>query len=223
MIEMHMPQGSPEWWAVRRGIPTGSQFGRIITPKKGEYASGADTYAAELIAESLGWQSGFHGSPDTERGNRLEKEALRWLSFRYGISSRDVGFCLSDCGRYGASPDGIAPDGSPIEVKAPDLHTFLKWRVKNELPEDHKAQCHAEMWVTGASRCWFVAYASHASIDNMMVEVKRDAFTEQLGTCIARFCDRLEKLQREILESEYECVIMSPKDRINLWTGKEAA
>jgi hypothetical protein len=73
--EIDTIQGSAEWWKLRKGIPTGSQFSRIITAKKGDYAAGAKHYAAELIAEALGWQSGFTGTPDTARGNMLEAEA----------------------------------------------------------------------------------------------------------------------------------------------------
>ena len=74
-----MPQYSPEWWSARRGIPTSSEAGRIITPATGKPAEGATTYAAELIAASLGWFSSFKGTDDTERGTMLEPEARRWL------------------------------------------------------------------------------------------------------------------------------------------------
>lgn len=197
-------QGSPEWFALRKGIPTGSEFHRIITPAKGEYAKGADTYAAELIAESLGWYRSFQGSPDTERGHRLEKEALRWLKLHHGIGTRPVGFILSDCGRYGCSPDAIAEDGCPVEVKAPDVHTFIKWRIAGGLPDDHKAQCHGEMILTGAACCHFVAYADNAYLDNLYIRVERDEFTEKLQAALHKFCHRLDQLRRELTGDEYE-------------------
>lgn len=202
-----VPQGSPAWYSIRRGRPTGSQFSRIITPAKGEPAAAADTYAAELIAEACGWQSGFHGTPDTVRGSSLESEALRWLKMRHGYATRQVGFCLSDCGRYGCSPDGLTPENIPVEVKAPSLHTFLKWRIAGGLPQDHKVQVHSEIHVTGAPYGIFLAYADHPAIDNYVVIVERDAFTEKIGPIIDAFCDRLESFQREILGEEYENII----------------
>ena len=195
-------QGSPEWHKLRRGIPTASEFSRIITPSKGEYAKGADTYAAELIAESLGWYRSFQGSPDTERGHRLEKEALRWLKLRHGIASRQIGFILSDCGRYGCSPDALTIDGEPIEVKAPDTHTFIKWRITGGLPEDHKAQCHGEMILTNANCCHFVAYTDNPYMENIYIIVERDEFTQKLEAGILRFCERLDQLRREITGDE---------------------
>lgn len=208
MKEFNVIQGSPEWRKLRLGIPTASEFGRIITPAKGEYASGADAYAAELIAESVGWLSSFQGTPDTVRGNYLEKEAVKWLRLRYGHKTREVGFCLSDCGRYGASPDGLLiEDGSPLEVKCPDLHTFIKWRIEGGLPQQHKAQCHGEMFVTGTDRCLFLAYADSPHIDNMLIEVRRDSFTDKMGECIKKFCDRLHELQDQMLGEEADVLI----------------
>jgi len=202
--EIDTIQGSPEWWKARRGIPTGSQFSRIITAKKGDYAAGAKHYQAELIAEALGWQSGFQGTPDTQRGNLMEKEALRWLAFEHGIKTRECGFFISDCERYGASPDGIVVGGiEPVEVKCPALNTFLKWRADGELPDDHKAQCHGEMILTGADKCYFVAYADHEQLDNWLIVVERDEFTAKLKKHLERFCEELEAMQRKfVLEPE---------------------
>lgn len=202
-------QGSPSWYAIRRGRPTGSEFGRIITPAKGELAAGRDTYAAELVASLLGWQQGFQGTPDTQRGNALEKEAIRWLQFDRGLAGSDVGFCLSDCGRYGASPDWLVNDNTPVEVKAPDTHTFIKWwqhwRKTGEIPLDHKAQCHGEMFVTGADRMIFMAYPDHPSLPRLVIDVKRDSFTEKLGECVLKFCDELEALRLDVLGEEAVC------------------
>lgn len=197
-------QGSPEWWAVRRGIPTSSEVSRIITPAKATLAAGRHAYAAELVAASLGWERQFKGSPDTERGHFLEKEARRWIKLQTGMAVREVGFCLSDCGRYGASPDGLLEDGAPVEIKAPDLHTFIKWRMSGGLPDEHKAQVHHHIHVTGAKRCLFIAYTTCPYIDNMLVWVDRDEFTDRLAECVDTFCDELDKLRRDLTGEHYD-------------------
>jgi len=263
MNEIQCVQGSPEWRKLRIGIPTGSEFGRIVKPnlsdievlledavtliqsarpewegvplspgqvkqlakdvdgatKARKYArfrgytdsSSQDAYAAELVAESLGWyKSEFKGSPDTERGNRLEKEALRWLRLHHGIKTRPVGFLLSDCGRYGCSPDAIAEDGCPVEVKAPDLHTFIKWHIAGGLPDDHKAQCHGEIILADAPRCYFVAYPDNQYVEPKLIVVERDEFTAKLKAALPVFCDRLDKLRRELTGDEYEVLFRTP-------------
>jgi len=194
-------QGDSTWWRERSGRPTASDFGRIITPATGKLAAGRDGYQAELIAESLGWRkTEFLGSPDLERGKIMEKEARRWLAMELGEDIREVGFCLSDCGRYGASPDGLLADGTPVEIKAPDIHTIIRWKMSGELPREHKAQAHGHMWVTGADRCIWVAYADHESLSNLLITVERDDFTEQLGAHLETFCDELAELKTRVID-----------------------
>lgn len=219
MRTFNFQQGSPEWYAIRRGRPTGSQFGRIISPAKGDFATGRHVYAADLVAETLGWQSGFQGTPDTQRGNILEAEAIRWLQFDRDATGRNVGFCLSECGRYGASPDWLLDDNTPVEVKSPDIHTFVKWhahwRKTGEVPLDHKAQCHGEMHVAGADRCLFIAYPDHPALNKLVIEVRRDAFTSLLGEYVDRFCDELDALRSDVLGIEaqfYQPVIPEGKE-----------
>ena len=203
-----MPQGSPQWYGLRRGIPTSSEFERIVTPATGKFAAGAPAYADELLAASLGWERQFKGSPDTERGHWLEGEARRFLAFHHGIASREVGFCLSDCRRYGASTDGLTKAGEPVEIKAPDLHTFIKWKREiketGEVPRCHKVQCHGEMLVTGSDVCHFVAYADHELLENIYLRVERSDFTETVGNHVETFCQLLETTRRENLGENYD-------------------
>lgn len=256
----HVTQGSPEWWKVRKGIPTASEFSRIIkasaveieipietardfvdrgcgiwdgcplaheelvqlgvdlsaATKARKYArftgykasEGQDGYIAEIIAGALGWESNFQGTPDTERGNRMEKQALRWLAYQHGIKTCDVGFLLSDDGTHGASPDAMVVGCNvPVEVKAPDLHTFIKWKIAGGLPEQHKAQVHGEMFVAGADRAIFVAYAEHPVIENMMVEVKRDSFTDKIGPALEKFTQRLREIEELLITDDTELEI----------------
>jgi hypothetical protein len=206
-------QGHPEWHALRRGKPTASEFGRIITPAKGEYAAGAETYVAELAAEALGAYRSFQGTPDTDRGIRMEEEAVDWLELDTGIKTRKVGFCLSDCGRFGASPDRLFEDGTPLEVKCPQESTLISWRNdwidRGIFPLQHKAQVHGEMLVTGAPRCVFMAYTDNPYIQHLRITVERDEFTERLGAAVLRFCDRLEFVLRREAGSEYDVLFPS--------------
>lgn len=197
MIEVHCQQYSDPWWLVRRGLPTASEFHRIITPAKADYAeSKADTYIAELIATAIGWKKDSFETEDTARGRTLEDQALRWLKFQHGIQTRKVGFCLTDDQEKGSSPDAmVVGTPKPVEVKAPDLHTLIGWKMEGGLPEKHRAQCHGHMIVTGADACIFIGYTVHPSIDNMLIEVKRDAYTAKLEAALQRFTKRLRECE----------------------------
>ena len=38
----------------------------------------------------------------------------------------------------------------------------------------------------------------------MLVHVERSDFTEKLGECVVKFCDRLDEIRRQILGEEYD-------------------
>ena len=204
MKEINIQQGTKEWLALRRGIPTASNFKRICTAAKAQYAAGADEYAADLLADTLGVYRSDASGEDIDRGHRLEDEARRWTRLQLGQQIRTVGFILSDCGRVGYSPDGILADGRPLEIKAPNVKTMIGWKLRGGLPPEHAPQVHGAMWMTGASGAVFVAYSDHPSVENMLVEVERNKFTEKLGDCVLRFCDRLDEVRRLILGDEYK-------------------
>lgn len=201
------PQGSPEWFAERRGIPTASEFKRFIT-STGKYSEsqGKDSYIAELIAAKCGWIPTFDGNEETQRGHRLEDEARRWLQLRTGAKVRTAGFCLHKSGKYGASPDGFTEQGNPVEIKSPALHTFIKWRMAGGVPKDHIVQCHAHMAVTGADKCVFVAYADSEYIDNFYEVIERDEFTDKVTEAVQTFCEELEQWQRKLTGDEYDAI-----------------
>lgn len=222
MKEIRVIQGSPEWWSLRAGIPTASEFGSIITPAKGDYASAAETYASRLVAEALGWRTDFQGTPDTERGAYFEAKAREWLNYKHNLGIRSCGFFMDDAETYGASPDGMTPDECPVEIKCPDLHTFCEWKARGELPLKHKAQVHGEMWVTNAPRCVFLAYPSDeqamAKVEPLMLTIERDDFTERLGKHLATFVARLAETQARIIRpAQLDAV------RAALATGREQA
>ena len=200
-------QLTPKWWSERRGIPTSSQFGRIITPQKLAYASGRKTYAAELIASRAGgWRPDFKGNDHTERGHLLEDEARRWLRFRQGIAVRKAGFCLHESKKYGGSPDGFTESGDPVEIKSVALNTFCKWMIEGGIPQDHLMQLEGHMVVTGADRVHFVAYADCEHIDNYYAILERSERTEKVKEAVEKFCDELESWQRKLTGDEYEVI-----------------
>jgi hypothetical protein len=204
-------QGSDAWWKARRGRPTASEFSRFINTSGGLSTArakgdnglsvGAKTYAAEKIAEGLGWtKAEFAGSPDIERGHQLESMARSFLAFELGKDVEEVGICISDCGRYAASPDGMIGGTVPIEVKCPDLHTQVRRMLDGGgLPAEYKAQVHGQMIVTGAPYSWFCSYVVDTRVPNILIKVERDEYTTKLEESIKDFCDRLEILKGEAL------------------------
>lgn len=109
-----VPQLSVEWWELRRGIPTASEFSRIITAAKGDPSSSAGDYAAELIGDIVCQNPAYFtekGKPANsyaiQNGKDREPEARRWYELESGYNVAEVGFVMSDDFRVGCSPDGV--------------------------------------------------------------------------------------------------------------------
>lgn len=201
-------QGTPEWLDLRCGIATASEFNSILTPKKGELASASWGYAAQLIAEKLTggpdpWR--YEGeTADMRRGRAYEQEARDFFSFANGVAIDQVGFCVHDNGRWGASPDGLIGDHSGLELKCPAPKTQIGWVYDGVLPDDHKNQCHGGMVVTGRDSWWFMAYCS--GCPSLILEVKRDDYTKRLEESLVKFNERYDQMWTVIMEKRMAAI-----------------
>lgn len=186
-------QRSEAWYAVRLGVPTASEFGNIITAKKGEYAAAADTYINALIDETFrpGAAQSFDGNRHTRRGNALEPEARELYAFEHEVEPRQVGFILNDDGTLGCSPDSlIDPDGG-LEIKGPDGPTHVKWLRAGGIPDEHKAQVHGSLIITG--RAWWDFMSYCPPYQTLLVRVVPDAYTAKLQAHLNRFLAELHE------------------------------
>lgn len=179
-------QGTEQWFAVRRGIPTASAFKKIITPKRADLSETAGAYICELVDDVMrpGLRESFGGNHHTERGHELEPMAREFYQFERDTRVKQVGFVLTDCGRFGCSPDALAGDGG-AEIKAPDGPTHVRWLLKGGLPDEHKAQVHGNMYVTGAGWWDFLSYCP--GYEHILIRVTRDDYTDKLGKALEQF------------------------------------
>lgn len=195
-------QGEDDWWLARAGIPTASEASNILTPKTLKPSAAQDAYINRLIAERVCLSPAYlteRGRPITQamsQGLDTEPEARRFYEFERGETVERIGFCLSLCGRYGCSPDGLVRDGG-LELKCPELHTHLGYLRRPEtLVEDYKCQIHQAMIVTETD--WWDVLSYNPAIDPVLVRVERDAFTETLHKALLDFCDRFAEVAREL-------------------------
>lgn len=188
-------QLSPEWFELRRGIPTASSFSKIITAVKGDLSKSAVGYAHELIAERLGGfpgVSGWAGTDDMQNGRQYEGEARDWFAFHHDVEVRQVGLIVSDCGRFACSPDGLfCPHGitSGLEIKVPRLSTHIGWLSEGRLPDEHKQQVHGGMAISGLTKWRFISYpiGRPMGIDPLVVTVERDEYTDKVEAAMNSF------------------------------------
>ena len=190
MIIHPAEQGSAAWTEARLGIPTASEFSRILTPT-GKLSASRDGYLAELLAE---WALGeavteFLGTDWTERAHILEPQARAAYGLLRDADVTKCGLCYLDESRMvGASPDGLVGDDGLLELKVPKASTHLMWLARDAVPKDHAMQLQGQLWVTDRKWVDFMSY--HPGLPPLILRVEHDekiqaALTEH----IPRFVD----------------------------------
>ena len=121
MIVHDCAQGSTEWFLLRAGKPTASEFDSLITPlRKPRTGEGRETYLLTKVAEKcMGMPAQSYSGGPMEQGSILEGEALPWLEFAHGVKVNRVGFCETDDKRIGCSPPRWAT--GPPKEESPSL------------------------------------------------------------------------------------------------------
>ncbi len=188
----HMPQRSDEWFAIRKGILTASNFGPWLLKNDATARKARESAICKLIAERANCES----APNFEnwamkRGAELEPQALAAFQEKTGLQVAEVGFCKSAHGAFGCSPDGLIYDlGSGFEGKVPVPETHLRYRRAGVLPDEYLYQVHGSMAVTGATSWWFQSW--NPGLASLRVQVFRDDFTEQLKAALIEFSAQFE-------------------------------
>lgn len=198
-------QGTPEWRAARCGIPTASCFDKIIRPSDGKLSASADKYLARLLAE---WWTGQpiddYVSPHMERGTELEGEARDWYSWDSGHDVQQVGFCTTDDGLVGCSPDGLVePDGG-LELKTPGIETHMVYLLDpKKLVADYRCQVQGCLMVTG--RKWWDLCSFSPILPNVRERIICDTdFIDAMRAAVDQFNERLAAAKRRFAEAKSE-------------------
>lgn len=192
-------QYSDLWWEARIGIPTASQFKRIVTPSKLAVSASADGYINELIAARLHFDPPVMSERPMNAAMRhgvdTEPDARNWYAFDRGVDVQQVGFCTTDDGRFGASPDGLVGEDGGLELKCPQLDTQIGYLRDGVLPHEYVLQVHGSLIVTGRAWWDFLSYCPPAPA--FLVRVTPDQFTERLAAALEDFHDRYSAAWQE--------------------------
>jgi hypothetical protein len=198
------PQYSVQWWELRAGVPTASAFDRILTPE-GKPSRGQDRYIEELIRDRTNPVAGAFsnhriGTPAMEAGRLAEPTARAFYTFHTNNKVQEVGFVLSECGRFGCSPDGLVgmtargqghydAEGG-LELKCPLQKTQMGYlETPDALPKKYRPQVHGQLLCTGLNWVDFLSYADEC--DPVLVRVSHDEYTDMLKVELDRFLCKL--------------------------------
>jgi len=191
-----MKQGTPQWYTIRCGVPTASNFDKIIT-SKGEPSKQARKYLYKTAGESLTEvPEETYQNQAMIRGIEMEDEARSLYELITGTTVKKVGFCLNDKGA-GCSPDGLVGDDGGIQIKCPSIAVHVGYLLDGKLPTDYFQQVQGEMYVTDRKWWDFVSY--YPGLRPLIIRVERDEeFIKKLHNELNKFCKDLKDIINKI-------------------------
>jgi hypothetical protein len=190
---LDMPQGSPEWYQARLGLPTASEFGCVMAKGKGLVRRGyMMRLAAELITGEV--QEKF-SNQRMRKGKELEGEARDLYAFLYDVEPRLVGLVRNDIA--GCSPDALIGDYGMIEIKTREPPLMIDLLSQGGVPSEHKPQIQGSLWVTGREWCDFIAYWPGLPLHVCWVERDEDYIAE-LAAEVEKFAAELDRVVRQV-------------------------
>ena len=208
MIIHKMLQGSQEWLDIRKGKITASEVGEFIvtcttaTAKKARHA-----LACKKIAERAGaYIAPTFVNDAMKRGTLLESSARQEYCNFKGINTIiEVGFLESNCGYYGASPDGLVetdPEGpGGCEIKCPSGEKHFLYLLNGETPREYYHQVHMSMAISRRKWWDFVSWCPSVTDTFIPIFVHRvywNSDTDAIVTGLAEMADLVRKYERSV-------------------------
>lgn len=192
-------QGSEAWLQLRMGVATASNFDKIITATTAKESATLPKYALELATQCLLTEpEPTYKNEAMQRGNDLEPIARQAYAEQTFSVVEEIAMFKSDCGNFGASPDGLVGDEGLIEIKCPLATTHAKYLLDNKLPNDYVQQVQGLLWVSGRKWCDFVSF--HPNFKEKQLFVIRVERDEAYIAELARLAQKTITMRDEILK-----------------------
>lgn len=192
-------QNTPEWFKARLGIPTASEFDRIITAT-GKVSTQAPEYLHRLLAEWYLDEPVENFSNEwMDRGHEYEPEAMKAYSFMTGHTPTEIGFITTDDGLAGCSPDRLVGTDKCLELKCPLAHTQIGYLMGDLVSDKYRVQLQGQLWVSG--RDTVDIYAYHPKLPPVLLTIGRDEkFLPLLGVAVRTFVDTMLKAREDLVK-----------------------
>ena len=200
MIIHQVEQGSEAWLKLRSGIPTASEFDKILT-KSGKKSASAEGYMHTLLAERMMQHPSFNFMSDwMARGKEMEERAVSYYELQKDIDTVPVGFITDNHRWVGASPDPLVGDTGLLEIKCPKDSTHVGYLLGGSSVLDaYRVQAMGQLWISG--RDWTDVLSFHPEMPEALIRTERDeAFINLLEEAVLEFSAKLEAKALELAE-----------------------
>ncbi len=200
MIIHDVEQGTEAWLMLRSGIPTASEFDKILT-KSGKRSTSAEGYMHTLLGERMMQHPSFNFMSDwMSRGKELEARAVSKYEFLKDVDTFPIGFITDDLKKWGASPDrGINPKAG-LEIKCPKDSTHVGYLLGGSSVLDaYRPQAMGQLWI--AEWDYIDMFSFHPEMPEALIRTERDEpYIKLLEEAVLEFSDKLEAKARELAD-----------------------
>eukprot|EP00873_Tetraselmis_striata_P043838 jgi/Tetstr1/464102/TSEL_008907.t1 len=140
-----IPQRTPEWYAARETMVTGSELASATTPAQQRQ------FFQRKLAGPEGWND-LKDKPAIKWGVKYEPVACELYERRTGARVHEFGLLPHrTIEGFGASPDGITDMGIMLEIKCPFTRV-----ITGEVPGAYYSQIQAQLDTAGLRECDFL-------------------------------------------------------------------
>lgn len=197
MIVHDVEQGTAAWHRLRLGIPTASNFSKILT-KGGKPSTQAERYMRELLAEHfIGEPANSGASAFMERGTAMEKSARAWYEHTRDVDVKQVGFITRDDGMAGASPDGLVGEDGMLELKVPSAAVHIAYLLGG-FDGEYWTQAQGQLYI--AERKWVDLVAYNPVLPPAIERIERDEdYIELLDAAVKAFVVEMLAARKRLL------------------------
>lgn len=196
-------QNTDEWFKLRLGKPTSSQFGKIMANMGKAFGDPAKEYAEQLAAEIVTGVKDPNYSFSNQwmdRGNELEPIALEAYEEETMYEVTNGGFFIEDCDHQiicGDSNDGNVGVNGCIEIKSVIAKTHWK-RLKLGRPDpSYKWQYQGHIWLGKKQWCDNVSYCPEMPNQKKLLIFR----VEKDNDMINQMEDRMSLFKKEVLNN----------------------
>lgn len=199
IVHREFEQCSEAWFQARLGLPTASEFKKIVTPG-GKLSTQCEGYLDELLAEwILGVPLENFSSEWMLRGQELEPQARKAYEFLTDSKVEKIGFVTTDDGLVGASPDGFVGERRLLEIKSPSERVHVGYMRHREIDAEYRPQVQGQLWVCEREAQDVISY--HPRLPVVVIPVERDEkYISFLSQALGQFCEKLLEARMQLEE-----------------------
>lgn len=194
-MEIHadLEQGTEDWFRIRAGKPTTSQFSTVLAKGRGGGESKTrTTYMRKLAGEIItGEPMDNYSNAHMERGHEMEEEARSLYEMLGSVEVRQIGF-VESAGK-GCSPDGFVGQDGMLEIKSAMPHILIEKILSDGFPPEHKAQTQGALWVCERDWIDLIIYWPRMPVFQMRAS-RDDEYIQTLSAEVDRFNTELNEL-----------------------------